>query len=216
MLTTEKGSILGALKSMCKVPPRGMTPENYAALLDQFAGHMSVYFVQFEINTHKRIAMFLAHAMHECGMFRVFEENLNYNAAALTRSWPNRFPPDVAAQYANQKKKIANRAYANRNGNKDEASGDGWKFRGRGIFQTTFFANYLEVEKAFPESQATVHPENLTSPQWATASACLYWKTRNINKEADNADMNGSTKKINGGTNGLEERANNYVKLIAM
>ena len=206
MLSADKSVLLAVLTKMC---PKGKN-------LESFATHLETYLKKYNINTHKRIAMFLAQAMHECGMFTVFEENLNYNAAGLTAIWGKRFPPDVAKQYEKQKEKIANRAYADRMGNRNEASGDGWKFRGRGIFQMTGHDNYAAFEKDFPESKCTKEPDQLALPQWAVASACHYWNSRDINKEADAADVKGSTKKINGGEIGLNERTNLYCKLVAM
>lgn len=206
MLSADKTVLLNALQKMC---PKGKN-------LESFATHMETYFKKYEITSHKRIAMFLAQTMHECAMYTVFEENLNYDAAGLTRIWSKRFPPDVAAQYAKQKIKIANRAYGGINGNRDEASGDGWKYRGRGIIQITFHDNYAAFHKVFPESNCIAEPDQLALPQWSVASACHYWNSRKINDDADKADVKGATKKINGGDNGLNERTNLYIKLIAM
>ena len=211
MLTADKKKLLEVLTKMC---PKGKN-------LESFATHLETYLKQFDITTHKRIAMFLAQAMHECGHFTVFEENLNYSAQGLAATWPSRYaqggsPNALANKIARKPQEIANYTYADRMGNGGVNSGDGYKFRGRGIFQLTGKSNYAALDKVFADVDCITNPENVALPRWAVASACNFWKANNLNKEADAADVKGATKKINGGDIGLEERTNLYVKLVAM
>ena len=166
----------------------------------------------YDITTPLRIAAFIAQCSHESGQFTVLEENLNYRAETLTRIWPTRFPPDVAARYAampNKQEAIANRAYGNRMGNGDEASGDGYKYRGRGLIQLTGKDNYASFSLS-EDNEALVKPELVSQPNLAVQSACWFWKTNNLNRFADVGDIEGMTRAINGGYNGLEERKKNY------
>ena len=164
----------------------------------------------YDINTPKRIAAFIAQCAHESANFRILKENLNYRAESLVRVWPRHFPNlEIARQYAHQQEKIANRAYANRMGNGNEASGDGWRFCGRGLIQLTGRNNY----EAFAESIETPVeeiPEYLMTFEGATQSACWFWETNNLNTWADKGDMVMLTKKINGGDIGLQDRIKHY------
>lgn len=164
----------------------------------------------YEINTPHRVAAFIAQCAHESGNFRFLQENLNYRAASLMKTWPRHFPTmEIASQYERQPQKIANRAYANRMGNGDEASGDGWRYLGRGLIQLTgknnytFFAGSLgiDVEEA---------SEYLQTFEGAVQSACFFWETNNLNQWADKGDILTLTKRINGGTIGLEDRIKHY------
>ena len=168
----------------------------------------------YEINTPERIAAFLAQCGHESAGFTVLQENLNYNAATLSRVWPKLFPADVAARYAslpNKQEAIANRAYGSRMGNGDEASGEGYKFRGRGPIQLTGKANY-EVcsEFLFQDDTLLNNPDMLLDPEYALHSACWFWWKNTLNTFADSGDLVTMTKRINGGTNGLEDRIAHY------
>lgn len=164
----------------------------------------------YDINTPQRIAAFIAQCSHESAGFKFLKENLNYRAESLMRVWPRHFPTiEIARQYAHQQEKIANRAYANRMSNGDEASGDGWRFCGRGLIQLTGRNNY----EAFAESIETPVeeiPEYLATFEGAAQSACWFWDTNGLNKWADLGDMVTLTKKINGGTLGLEDRIKHY------
>ena len=166
----------------------------------------------YDITTPLRIAAFIAQCSHESGQFTVLEENLNYRAETLTRLWPNRFPPDVAARYvamSNKQEAIANRAYCNRMGNGDEASGDGYKYRGRGLIQLTGKDNYVSFSLS-EDNEALIKPELVSQPNLAVQSACWFWKNNNLNRFADVGDIVGLTRAINGGYNGLEERKKYY------
>jgi putative chitinase len=164
----------------------------------------------YGIDTPQRIAAFVAQCAHESGNFRFIQENLNYRWASLRKTFPKYFPTDeLAQQYEKKPEKIANRIYANRMGNGDEASGDGWRYRGRGLIQLTgkdnytFFAGSLgiEVEEA---------ADYLATFEGAAQSACFFWEQNNINRFADAGDIRGMTRAINGGYIGLEDRIKHY------
>jgi putative chitinase len=170
-------------------------------------------FPDYEINTPKRMAAFIAQCSHESAGFMILTENLNYKAATLRKIFPKYFPDDAIAQrYAsmpNKQEAIANKVYANRMGNEDEASGDGYKYRGRGLIQLTgkqnysWFAASLEIS---PE-EAT---EYLGTFEGAAQSACWFWETNKLNQWADKGDIVTLTKRINGGTIGLDDRIKHY------
>jgi len=164
----------------------------------------------YEINTPQRIAAFIAQCAHESGGFRFVKENLNYKAASLRKIFGKYFPDDsIASAYANRPEMIANRVYGGRMGNGPEASGEGYKYCGRGLLQLTgkenysWFAASLEIG---PEEAA----EYLETFEGAAQSACWFWETNNLNAEADAGDIKKMTKKINGGYIGLEDRIKHY------
>lgn len=161
-----------------------------------------------QITTRLRVAAFISQCAHESSEFRVLQENLNYSALALQRVWPRHFPTaQLAQQYARQPQRIANRAYANRMGNGAEHTGDGWRFRGRGLIQLTGRNNYAACSSAlFGSDQLLQEPDLLLQPQWAVASACWFWQRNALNRWADAADITALTRAINGGTNGLDHR----------
>jgi len=165
---------------------------------------------EYDINTPQRVAAFLAQCAHESGGFVFLKENLNYKAASLRKVFPKYFPDDaIAAAYAGKGEMIANRVYANRMGNGDEASGDGFRYCGRGLIQLTgkdnytFFAASIEV----PVEEAS---EYLQTFEGAVQSACFFWDQNNLNQWADKGDILTLTKRINGGTIGLEDRIKHY------
>ena len=163
-------------------------------------------FERFNIRTPNQQAMFIGQCGHESAKFRVLEENLNYRAETLMRIWPKRFPTrEIADQYAKNPKKIANMVYANRMGNRDEASGDGFRFRGRGAVQLTGHANYFHASKALGED-FVMNPDLVATPRYAALTAGWFWETHKLNAPADSWDFLRCTKIINGGTIGLEER----------
>lgn len=171
---------------------------------------------EYEINTPKRVAAFLAQCGHESGGFVFVTENLNYSASGLQRVFPKYFPTmEIAKQYERNAKKIASRVYANRMGNGDEASGDGFKFRGRGILQLTgknnyfWFAASLEIT---PE-QAVDYLETF---EGAAQSACWFWSENKLNRFVDADDFKGLTRAINGGYIGLEDRKHHYEIALSM
>ena len=178
--------------------------------IDQWHKALSQLLPDYEINTPQRIASFVAQCAHESGGFVFLTENLNYKAESLTKLFGKYFPNlAVAKEYERKPEKIANRIYANRMGNGDEASGDGYKYRGRGLIQLTGKTNYtwfaasLEIS---PEEAA----EYTQTFEGAAQSACWFWETNKINAFADKGDIVGMTKRINGGTIGLEDRKKHY------
>lgn len=171
---------------------------------------------RYTVNTSGRIAAFIAQVAHESGDFRSTEENLNYSWQSMRRIWPTRFLTDQIAQgYHRQPEKIANHAYASRNGNGDEASGDGWRFRGRGLIQITGRANYLAYSEAIAEPSVMSRPEQLALPLHAALSACWFWHAHGLNALADIGDevaFNEITRRINGGWNGKEDRLQHWAE----
>ena len=185
-----------------------MIPKN--PYVDQWFEAISEILPEYDITTPQRVAAFLAQCAHESGGFVFLKENLNYKAASLRRVFPKYFPDDaIAAQYAGKGEMIANRVYANRMGNGDEASGDGWRYCGRGLIQLTgknnytFFAGSLDI----PVEEAS---EYLQTFEGAVQSACFFWEQNKLNQWADAGDILTLTKRINGGTIGLEDRIKHY------
>jgi putative chitinase len=177
---------------------------------EQWLDALNATFERFDIMNPLRKAAFIAQCGHECGNFKILEENLNYRAEALMRLWPKRFPSlEFAKQYERNPKKIANMVYANRMGNRDEASGDGYRFRGRGCIQLTGHANYFHAGKALGED-FVMKPELVATPMYAALSAGFFWNTQKLNVLADNRDIKMMTKKINGGFIGLADREKHY------
>lgn len=169
---------------------------------------------RFDISNKYRIAAFLAQVAHESGGFKFVVENLNYSADALLRVFPKYFPtPEIANEYARQPERIANRAYANRMGNGDEASGDGWAYRGRGLIQLTGKNNYASFSLQM-DNNCLVEPDIVAEPKLAALSAGWYWNSRNINPVADTDDIKEVTRLVNGGYNGLADRDAKYEKLM--
>jgi putative chitinase len=164
----------------------------------------------YDINTVPRVAAFLAQTAHESGGYRAIKENLNYKAESLCRVWPRYFPNiEVARQYAQQPERIANRAYANRMGNGPEESGDGWKFAGKGLIQLTGKDNYTRYAQSL-EISLEEASEHLTTFEGCVQSAAWFWEANNLNQWADSGDILTMTKRINGGTIGLEDRKKHY------
>ena len=167
----------------------------------------------YEINTPARIASFIAQTAHESGGYTALHENLNYQAASLCRVWPSHFNAGNADQYAHNPERIANRAYSGRMGNGDEASGDGWRFCGRGLIQLTGKSNYQAFADSVQMSIDDV-PAYLQTFEGAIQSACFFWENTNLNAVADTGDIEHMTKIINGGTLGLEDRSNRYLQAM--
>lgn len=184
-----------------------------AEMADKWVDAINATCERFEINTPERIAGFLSQTAHESGGFRFVVENLNYRADVLLRFWPKRFTLESAQACAMKPEKIANIAYCNKNGNGDEASGEGYKYRGRGLIQLTGKDNYTAFGSACGVD-AVAHPEIVESPDAAALSAGWFWNTRHLNNYADAKDIVGMTKRINGGTNGLDDRQTRYAKIM--
>jgi putative chitinase len=178
--------------------------------LDHWHHALSLALPDYEINTPQRVAAFMAQCAHESGGFRALKENLNYKAASLRRVFPKYFPDDnIAAQYAGKQEMIANRVYGGRMGNGPEESGDGYKYCGRGLIQLTGKSNYQAFADSI-ETPVEEIPEFLATFEGAVQSACWFWEANNLNQFADRNDILTMTKRINGGTIGLEDRIKHY------
>lgn len=167
----------------------------------------------YNINTPQRVAAFVAQCAHESGNFRTLKENLNYKAATLRKIFPKYFPDDATANYyaslPNKQEAIANKVYANRMGNGDEGSGDGYRYCGRGLIQLTGKENYTWFAASLQISVEEA-AEYLQTFEGAAQSACWFWETNNLNQWADKGDILTLTKRINGGTIGLDDRIKHY------
>ena len=173
-------------------------------------------FSHFNINTKNQQAMFIGQCSHECGNFRLLEENLNYRAETLMKLWPKRFPSlEFAKQYEKNPRKIANSVYANRMGNRDEASGDGYRFRGRGALQCTGHSTYFHAGKALGVD-FVMQPDLIATPKYAALTAGWFWDTHKLNAPADALDYTKVTKIINGGTIGLDDRIKHTQHALAV
>lgn len=178
--------------------------------LDYWYSALSQCLPDYDINSPRRVAAFLAQCAHESGNFRTLKENLNYRAESLMRVWPRYFPDIATAKrYAHNQEMIANRAYANRMGNGPEESGDGWRYCGRGLIQLTGKTNYQSFADSI-ESNIEDMPAYLATFEGAVQSACWFWESNSLNQWADAEDMVTLTKKINGGTLGLDDRIKHY------
>lgn len=186
---------------------------------------------EFEINTPQRVASFIAQTAHESGGYTMLTENLNYRAATLAACWPNRFavlgadkkpikengklvPTGVANSIAGKPELIANLVYSSRMGNGPAESGEGWKYRGRGLKQLTGKDNYTRCGTALGLDLVS-NPDLLLEPMAAARSAGWFWKSNNLSAFADAGDIKGMTKKINGGFIGLEDREKRYKAVLA-
>ncbi len=176
--------------------PKCQDPGTWAPLLE-------AAMAQYQINSINRRAAFLANCCHESQQFNRVAENLNYSAAGLMATWPNRFPDKrIAKQYERQPEKIANKVYGGRLGNGPE---EGWLYRGRGLIQITGKANYDKTEQALG-IPLVKHPELLESKPVAAKSAAWWWKNAGLNALADRSDYEAVTRAINGGLLGHTER----------
>ena len=184
--------------------------------LDYWYDSMCQILPVYEIDTPERVAAWLAQTAHESGYFRFLKENLNYKAASLQKVFKKYFPTEeMAKAYEKQPAKIANRVYANRMGNGDEASGDGFRYLGRGLIQLTGKNNYTFFAASIDTPLEEI-PEYLQTFEGAVQSACWFWEQNNINALADKRDIVTMSKRINGGTIGMEDRLMKYEKCLKM
>jgi len=188
--------------------------------VDQWFPLLADVLPKFEINTIQRVAAFLAQAAHESADFTALKENLNYKAETLHKVWPRYFPDEATCnQYAHNQEAIANRAYGGRMGNGPEASGDGYRYCGRGLFQLTGHDNYKQCSlDLYQDTRLLEHSAWIETPEGALWSACWFWHKNNLNPLADQEDIETMTKRINGGTLGLAERLshfNNFCDILA-
>jgi len=188
-----------------------MCPKTKASVLEGYLEPLNTVAEYYEMNANPaRLAGFLAQTAHESGGYNFIKENLNYSAKGLMGTFKKYFPSeDIAKQYERQPERIANRVYANRMSNGDEASGDGYRFCGRGLIQLTGRANYTKFANDLGMSiEDTV--AYLETPNGAVASAGWFWDNNNLNQYCDSGDFVTLTKRINGGTIGLEDRKHHY------
>ena len=187
--------------------------------LDYWYDAMVQILPEYEINTPERVAAWLAQTAHESGYFKFLKENLNYRATSLRKVFGKYFPTDALAEdYAsrpNKQEAIANRVYANRMGNGDEASGDGFRYLGRGLIQLTGKNNYTLFAASIDTPLEEI-PEYLQTFEGAVQSACWFWDQNNLNRFADTRDIVTMSKRINGGTIGMEDRLMKYEKCLKM
>ena len=171
---------------------------------------------KYGVDTPVRQSAFLAQCAHESMQFQRISENLNYSADGLRKTFGKYFSTTELAQaYARKPERIANRVYANRMGNGDEASGDGWAYHGRGAIQLTGKETYQRFANDTQRSMADT-VSYLNTVTGAVESAAWFWKTNGLNRYADTKNIVALTKKINGGTNGLDDRIAYYDKALSV
>lgn len=189
---------------------RKVCPKTKPAVLEKYVTPLNEVAEYYEINTPQRVAAFLAQVAHESGGFNFTKENLNYSAKGLMTTFKKYFPTEaLAKEYERQPEKIANKVYANRMGNGDEASGDGSKFCGRGLIQLTGKQNYTRfaADLGVTLDECVAY---LETPAGAVSSAGWFWDQNNLNAICDRGDIKLLTKRINGGFIGLEDRIHHY------
>ena len=191
-----------------------MTSEQLTALgIDsKWVEPLQMVFDKYDMSTTLRQAAFIGQCAHESGNFKTLEENLHYKAESLMKVWPSRFPSlEVANQFANNPEKIANKVYAGRMGNNEE--GDGWAFHGRGLVQLTGRDSYTRCGESLGIDLIS-NPELLLQPKGAALSAGWFWSKHGLNELADVMDIETMTKRINGGTLGLDDRLNKIHRIM--
>lgn len=188
-----------------------INPKTRSSVLEKYVDPLNDVCDYYDITqTNERLAGFLAQISHESGGFNLVVENLNYSAKGLMTTFKKYFPTEqLAKQYERKPEKIANRVYGNRMSNGPEESGDGFKFRGRGLIQLTGRFNYTKFAEAL-EISIDECVEYMETPAGACSSAGWFWDNNNLNRFCDNNDFIGLTKRINGGTIGLEDRKHHY------
>ena len=184
-------------------------PTAWASILSKTAA-------EFDISTATRFGMWLAQIGHESTQFNSLRENMSYSMLGLMKTWPKRFPTEDSTQnFVRQPERLANYVYANRMGNGDFASGDGWRFRGGGLIQLTGRENYRDAGKSLDLPLET-QPLKILEPAIAAKVAGAFWKMAGCNELADAHDFETVTRRINGGLNGLKEREEYWNKLEAI
>ena len=182
-------------------------PRAPAPLISEMGKQIGPLLDEFEISaTPLRTQYFLAQLGHESGGGTVRDENMNYSAARMTQVWPRRFPTiESARPFAGQPEKLANQVYSNRMGNGPPASGDGWRFRGRGLIQITGRDGYTNVGRR-AGLDLVANPDLAFDPKHALRVACAFWKWKELNSVCDTGDFVKVTRRINGGTIGMADR----------
>jgi putative chitinase len=190
------------------ISPKNKTPQDWA---DKFNSILP----QYQIDTKLRICAFLSQTAHESAGFTVLSENLNYSKEGLLKVFPKYFNASNVDKYARKPEAIANKVYGGRMGNGTEETGDGFRFKGRGIIQLTGHDNYSKYSFDTYQSDVIIlNPELVASPDDAIKSACWYWTKNKLNEIADTGDVVLLTKRINGGAHGLEDRNLKYETLM--
>lgn len=186
---------------------KGVIPESILSQIPETAK-------KFNITTPLRLAHFLSQCAHESGNFTVFKENLNYSAEGLKKTFGKYFPGNLNESYAKKPDKIANRVYGNRMGNGDESSGDGYKYSGRGAIQLTGKDNYAAFDKYVDDD--ILNNPGLVATKYPLMSAAFFFEKNKLwticDKGSDTATITSLTKRINGGTNGLNDRIQKFNK----
>lgn len=185
---------------------RAACPENKNS--DAWVPLLNEWLSQYGITHADDVAMFLAQTGHESAGYTRLSENLNYSAAALQKTWPTRYNATLAAQHARKPETIANHVYQGRMGN--TKPGDGYRFRGSGIIQTTGRDNHTEVAKHLGMTAEAFADLNRTDPKTAIRSACFYWRRNNLSAISNIETV---TRRINGGLHGLEDRKARYIRI---
>lgn len=204
-----------------------ITPSLLAAMIpknkniDSWCIALNKILPKYNINTINRIAAFISQTAHESADFTVLTENLNYSAQGLANTWPNRYavnpsvkpltPNILASNIQRKPESIANITYANRMGNGDQHSGDGWKYRGRGLIQITGKDRYSQFA-AYAKINFSDVITYVETPEGAIESACWFWNAKSLNSLADTQNIEALTKAINGGLNGLNDRTIKYLR----
>ena len=227
--TLAKLGIGGAIAAAAPAIPAsaGAIPAS-AFKLDKLKGHIPDAIIaqipdtaaKFGITNVLRLSHLLGQAAHESGHWKAFSENLNYSADGLKKIFPKYFPGNISESYSRNPEKIANKVYSSRMGNGDEASGDGWKYRGRGALQTTGKSNYQEFDKIVEEN--ILENPDLVAGKYALASAAFFFQKNGLwsicDKGSSNEVITLISKRVNGGTIGLPERlklTKEYYSLLA-
>jgi putative chitinase len=208
---TESTASFNSIEGLNLNALKGQVPDTVIEQIPECAN-------KFAINARLRLAHFLAQCGHESAGFKFTVENLNYSADGLKKIFKKYFPGDLAISYARQPEKIAARVYADRMGNGDEASKDGWKYRGRGYIQLTGKSNYAAFHASVDDDIMSA-PE-LVEKKYPLLSAAWFWNSRSLNDLADEgssyATVEAITRKVNGGTNGLADRNKHFKEFYSL
>lgn len=182
-------------------------PELYKPRMDEFVASLNQWAITFGIDTPLRMAHYLAQVIHESQYLKRIDENLNYSADGLLKTFPKYFTPDQAREYARQPERIANRVYASRMGNGPEVSGDGWRYRGRGYIMLTGRENYERFNESDVCTEDVMRqPDALMKFPLNQVVAGWFWEENGLSELADRDDCDAITRRINGGLNGLADR----------
>lgn len=195
---------------LSQIIPNNKSPNDWFASL-------SLWLPKYDITSNNRLAAFLSQTIYESAGYTELQEDLCYSAASLLKVFPSHFTTVTVNNYADQPQKIANCVYANRYGNGDEASGDGWNYSGKGVIQLTFKANYKSCSMfLYGDDRLVQTPTLLLQANDAISSACWFWTSHNLNALADQGNINGITEVVNGGLNGSTARSDLYQKILSL